>query len=258
MSNSLNTRSCRILRASDSISTAIVKQWIVWVSENWSPKTSNNAQSVLNIILKAAVEKGFIKSNPSQNLTFRKVQKKDRELLTLEEVRQIYRSPLWGESGHRDVFLVASVIALRGEDVGEDFLNIRHSYSVKFGLGPTKTRVNRYVPIPRGLVAKKDGWLFKSVVSKGKPVSAHGVYMIFRKVCESLGIDSKGRGLTIHTLRNFFISYMQGRNVPLQKIKAVVGHADESMTDWYTYWNPTMFEEVYAEQTRLLEFITGA
>ena len=35
----------------NQINTDLIKQWIIWASEKWSAKTTNNAQSVLNIIL---------------------------------------------------------------------------------------------------------------------------------------------------------------------------------------------------------------
>lgn len=133
------------------ISVDTVKDWIIWMSEQWSPKTSNNAQSVLNIILKSALEKRYIKSVPSVGLSFRKLQKKRRILLTKEEVRQIYNSPLWVADIDRKAFVFTSVTGMRiGEvtglqrqDIREGFVDVHHSYSIKHGLGPTKTKMCR-------------------------------------------------------------------------------------------------------------------
>ena len=69
-------------------------------------------------------------------------------------------------------------------------------------------------------------------------------------------IDKKERGLTIHSLRGFFISHLREKNVPDAKIRAVVGHSDPTMTDVYTYWKPDMFPEVYEVQKELYEKIT--
>lgn len=245
------------------ISTDTIKEWIIWMSERWSPKTSNNAQSVLNIILKAALEKRYIKSVPSAGLSFRKLQKKRRILLTKEEVRQIYNSPLWSSSLDRTAFLLAAITGMRiGEvaglqksDVRDGFINVSHSYSSQYGLGPTKTRTSRYVPLPNGLsFCMEKEFLFER---GGKPVPPHSLYLTFCRICDKMGLDRKDRGLTIHSLRNFFISYLQEENVPEPKIRAIAGHADTTMTYLYTYWRPDMFPEVYAAQQKLYDFIVS-
>lgn len=253
------------------INTDTVKQWIVWLNENWSAKTSNNAQSVLNIILKSAKEKRLIKEVPSADLSFRKIKKKHRELLTVEELKKIYHSDLWTWESARRAFLACCITGMRiGEitgllssNVGVDRLNVEHSLHPHFGLGETKTRVNRFVPVPE-CVGLKDycgtKWAFQKP-KKEEPVSASFVYKHLMKILESMGIDHKARGITVHSLRNFFISYMRGQTFGEsidKKIKAVVGHADESMTDWYTYWTPEMFPEVYGVQEKLYREITGA
>ena len=245
------------------ISISDVKKWIVWLNENWSAKTSNNAQSVLNIIMKAAKEKRLISEVPSADLSFRKIKKKERELLTVEELSKIYRSPSWNWECARRAFLVCAITGMRvGEvtglqtvDVETDRLNVRHSLHPLYGLGETKTRVCRYVPIPPALKLKEScgkKWAFEK--ADGKPCDERYIYKRFTAVLDELGIDRKGRGITVHSLRNLFISYMRGSSfgetIDL-KIKAVVGHADGTQTDWYTYWTPEMFPEIYQVQEKL-------
>jgi len=252
------------------INTDTVKQWIVWINENWSAKTSNNAQSVLNIIMKSAKEKRLIKEVPSADLSFRKIKKKHRELLTVDELHKIYTLGDWRWEVARRAFLVCAITGMRiGEvvglqtyEVGEDRLNVEHSMHPYFGLGETKTRVCRYVPIPPSLNLKsKCGttWAFTKPDSD-EPVRAGYIYKRLMDICASMNIDTKERGITLHSLRNMFISYMRGstfgENIDA-KIKAVVGHADETMTDWYTYWTPEMFPEIYEVQEKLYKQITG-
>lgn len=254
----------------DKISVDTVKSWIIWLNESWSAKTSNNAQSVFNIIMKSAKEKRLIKEVPSADLSFRKIKKKDRVLLTIEELNRIYHSDLWTWRCAKRAFLICAltgmrigeVTALQSFEVGTDRLNVEHSLHPHFGLGETKTRVCRFVPIPKSLKLKEQcgsKWAFQKP-DKKEPCSASFIYKKFIKICESLGIDHKTRGITIHSLRNLFISYMRGssfgNSIDL-KIKAVVGHADGSMTDWYTYWKPEMFPEIYEVQEKLYKEITG-
>ncbi len=251
------------------ITSAKIKSWILKSKEEDAAETTNRAIAVLSLILKAAVEKGHIQSNPASGLGRRKVERKERELLTVEEISAIYHSEWPNESAKR-LFLVLAITGLRiGEAVGllsknvfPDRLNIENSMHPAFGLGPTKTRERRVVPIPSSLNLLSycgSKWAFQKEQEE-KPVSASIIYNRLMRICTSLGIDTKKRGITVHSLRNFFISYMRsssyGSAIDL-KIKAVVGHTDSSMTDWYTYWKPEAFTEIYELQEELLKKILG-
>lgn len=245
------------------ITKADVKKWIVWGSSKWSAKTMNNAQTTLNIIMRQAVEKRISAENPADGLKFRRIEKKKREILTIDEVREIYKSDLWKNEKFRQMFLTAAVTgmriseiaALRNSDVKDGFLDVSHSYSRQFGLGDTKTHTARFVPVPKGLVLKSDTeYIFEE---DGKPVSITRVYNAMLLICRKIGIDTRKRGITVHTLRNFFISYLQAENVSGAKIRAVAGHKDPTMTGLYTYWKPEMFPEVYEAQEKLFRMITG-
>lgn len=249
------------------ISRDVIKEWVLWASRFWSAKTVNGAHGVLNIILESALDKEIIQRNPLAGIKFRAVEKKQRELLTVEEISRIYKSGLWARESQRAMFLLAAITGMRiGEisalkktDFHDDYIDVTKTFSDRFGLGSTKTGESRKVPL-KGFVLPESNteWAFEGVTSD-KPMLSHAVYNSFSRICDKLGIDRKSRGLTVHSLRNFFISYLQGENVPQPKIKAVAGHADKNnMTEYYTYWNPEMFPEVYAAQKKLIEQITGA
>ena len=249
------------------ISRDVIKEWVLWASRFWSAKTVNGAHGVLNIILESALDKEIIQRNPLSGIKFRAVEKKQRELLTVEEISRIYKSGLWARESQRAMFLLAAITGMRiGEisalkktDFHDDFVDVTKTFSDRFGLGSTKTGENRKVPL-KGFVLPESSteWAFEGVTAD-KPMVSHAVYNSFSRICDKLGIDRKTRGITIHSMRNFFISYLQGENVPQPKIKAVAGHADKNnMTELYTYWNPEMFPEVYAAQKKLVELITGA
>lgn len=250
-----------------NINKNVIKDWVLWASRYWSAKTVNGAHGVLNIILESAVDKEIIQRNPLAGIKFRSVEKKQRELLTVEEISRIYKSGLWARESQRAMFLLAAITGMRiGEisalkktDFHDDYIDVTKTYSDRFGLGSTKTGESRKVPL-KGFVLPESNteWAFEGVTSD-KPMLSHAVYNSFSRIIDKLGIDRKSRGLTVHSLRNFFISYLQGENVPQPKIKAVAGHADKNnMTEYYTYWNPEMFPEVYAAQKKLIEQITGA
>lgn len=247
------------------ITVDIVKKWIVWASEKWAAKTINNAQSVLNMIFNSAIEKNILVRNPCALISFRKTHKKHRLLLTSEELRMIYNYE-WATETVKKAFLLAcitgmrigEIVGLQKEDIHENYLDVSHSLG-RSGLGSTKTNQCRNVPVPSDFEfpATNSQWVFESRYN-GVPIQSHAIYNSFMRLLDKIGIDKKERGITIHSLRNFFISYMQKENVPEPKIRAVVGHAEETMTDLYTYWKPDMFPEVYEKQKKLYDFIRGA
>ena len=248
------------------INKSAIKDWVVWASGFWSPKTVNNAHGVLNIIMESAVDSDVIQRNPLRGVKFKPVEKKSRSLLTVDELRTIYKSSLWARDTEREMFLLAAITGMRigevsalmKENVHENWLDVKFTYSDKFGLGSTKTGQNRKVPIPKGAVVSesKTKWFFEGITAD-KPLMSHAVYNCFSRICDALGIDRKGRGITIHSLRNFFISYLQANNISESKIKAVVGHTDKgNMTEHYTYWTPEMFPEIYEVQEKLYREIT--
>lgn len=91
------------------ISTDTVKSWIVW--ERWSAKTSNSAQSVLNIIMRTAKEKRLIKAVPSADLSSAKSKR--------SAARAFLVCAITG---------IGEVVGLQTFEVGEDRLNVEHSY----------------------------------------------------------------------------------------------------------------------------------
>ena len=251
----------------DKITSDMCKKWIVWASEKWQPKTVNSAQGTLNLIFESAIDKGIIQKNPLRRIGLHKITRKHRELLTVKEIARLYNRE-WPNESQRQAFLlscvtgmrIGEVLGLTKEDIRKGFVNVHRTYSDRFGLQEsTKTYVNRYVPIPEGFPfpESKTKWAFPAENGEG-PVQAHQIYKSFIKRCAALEINTKSRGLTIHTLRNFFISYLQSQNVPESKIRAVAGHSDSTMTDVYTYWTPEMFPEVYEAQFRLYKQITEA
>lgn len=238
-----------------------IKEWVLWASPMWSAKTINNAHGVLNIILESATDKELLARNPLAGVKYRPIQKKERQLLTVDEICRIYRSELWSRDTQRTMFLLAAITgmrigeisALKKENLHENYIDVKYTYSDKFGLGSTKTGVCRKVPIVAGFDygTSHTEWVFEGLTTE-KPMLSHAVYNAFSRICDNLNVERKERGITIHSLRNFFISYLQGENVPENKIKAVVGHSDKSnMTDHYTYWNSEMLKEVYTAQDKL-------
>lgn len=251
-----------------NIKRSDVKEWVIWANDKWSPKTVNSAQTVLNLIFKQAIDEELIGNNPCYNLSFRTIQKKHRELLTIEEVRDLYNNGKWWYDNQLIFLLdiitgmrISEVVALQSDDVHENYLDVRHSYSRQFGLGSTKTNECRFVPIPYEIaytLRTFQGFIFVNHEGRhiGEPLNINSFYTNLTENYVRCGIDYKKRGLTVHTNRDFYNTFLESENVPEPKIRAVIGHKDSSMTNLYTYWKPDMFSEVYTAQDKLYRMIT--
>lgn len=253
-----------------AIKRANVKDWVIWANDRWSPKTVNSAQTVLNLIFKQAIDEEVIENNPCYNLSFRDIQKKPRELLSLEEVQKIYHSEKWWYDNQKLFLLdiitgmrISEVVALRNEDVKENYIQVGKTYSRTFGMEEhTKTYISRYVPIPSELaqelhVDREFLFVNHKGKKKGQPMDINSFYTNLLMIYESLGIDYKKRNLAVHTNRDFYNTYLRSENITDAKIRAVIGHKDKDMTDLYTYWKPEMFKEVYEAQDKLYHLIKG-
>lgn len=250
-----------------AITRATVKEWIIWASSKWSPKTVNNGQTVLNIILNSAVDQELIEYNPANNLGFRKCEKIKRDVWTTNEIKQIYESH-WCYYVLRTAFLlgaitgmrISEIAGLKKENIHDDYILVETTYSRKFGLGETtKGKVSRIVPIPQDFPfpSIESEWVFPMCTKPYKPFDITRMNEQINTICKHLGINCKERKLTTHVLRDFYNTYLESENVSDAKIKAVIGHKDPSMTGHYTYWKPDMFPEVHIAQDKLYKAIRG-
>lgn len=245
------------------ITVAIIKDWMIWSKEQWSNKTINNAKGVLSIILQQAKEEGVIAYNPCLELGKLKTDKVLRVLITEDEAAEIFKSVYWKRENVRVAAFTAcitgmrigEVLALTRDDVYENYLDVKHSFSSRFGIGLCKTGNCRKVPIPSDMATMLydiagSKYIFEQKTQE-KPFHSKDVNQEYDIVLETLNIDKQERKLDIHSFRRFFISYLERENVPEPKIRATVGHTEKTMTDLYTFWTPDMLQEVYAAQEKL-------
>jgi integrase len=242
---------------------------MIKASNKWAHKTINNAKSVLSIILSVAVEDGIIEVNPSLGIEKLKTDKIDRVLLTIEELQMVFAEQ-WQKETVRVAALTAvitgmrigEILALKKNAVHSEYLDVQYSWSSKHGIGNTKTKEKRKVPVPKelyDLLLSVSGTVFIFQQSTNeKPIHAKTVNEQFYLVLVKLGIEKKERRIDVHSFRRIFISYLESKNVYEPKIRAVVGHKDTTMTDLYTYWTPDMFPEVYLAQVELIKGVLHA
>ena len=224
-----------------------------------APKTINNIRSVFIIMMKEAVNRGIIGSNPVEKTFARTVDKKKRRLLTDEECAKLFDAEriqdLWNDRIVYYVYsLVAGLTGLRaGEllaltinEVTQNKIIVRKSYNESYGMSTTKTSEERVVPITNEIYRylyvawqshpnDENDFIFS--FDGKKPMNEGRARAAFYKAMEKIGISEKERverGITFHSWRHKFTTDCIRSNMHPEKIKALTGHHSMEMLSRYT------------------------
>jgi len=209
------------------------------------------ATSTINLILmicqtplKWCYRQGIIPTDPSAGLTKFSIKNKKRGVLTVEEARMLFytHKELWNDKRSYVASLVSAAtgarqgecLALRRSDIGEETINISHSYSNLDGLKCPKNGESRNVPLlpfvrdalldllednPHSV---EDPYVFYSY-STDRPVDGQVLLSGLQKTLGKLGIDYKGRNISFHSWRHFFCS-QSTQKISGEKVQKVSGH----------------------------------
>ena len=224
-----------------------------------APKTINNIRSVFIIMMKEAVNRGIIGSNPVEKTFARTVDKKKRRLLTDEECAKLFDAEriqdLWNDRIVYYVYsLVAGLTGLRaGEllaltinEVTQNKIIVRKSYNESYGMSTTKTSEERVVPITSEIYRylyvawqshpnDENDFIFS--FDGKKPMNEGRARAAFYKAMEKIGISEKERverGITFHSWRHKFTTDCVKSNMHPEKIMALTGHKSAEMLLRYT------------------------
>lgn len=119
-----------------------------------APATINKDLSAATTALRWAAANEIIPTDPTRGLRGFSGQRKRRGILEPAEVKALFSMP-WEDERARVASLTSAttsarlgeVLAIQFQDIGEDRLHIRHSYSIKDGLKTTKNGEEREVPL---------------------------------------------------------------------------------------------------------------
>ena len=214
--------------------------------------------------LRWAYEQKIILENPCVGLKKFSVTNKERGILTVAEAKAVL-SVDWKDKRAFVASLIAATtgarqgecLALRKNDIGEDTLNLAHSYSPIDGLKLPKNNQKRIVPLlPEVRTAILDllkdnphdvenPFIFYSLLPD-KPVVARVIWEGFKVAIEKaneiakktnekkpdIKIDYKARNICFHSWRHFFCSNIT-QQIESEKVAKVSGHLSESIFKKY-------------------------
>jgi integrase len=223
-----------------------LKAWLVMKS----PKTVNNVLSLLNVMLKTAVEWDIIERLPCTikllrvdkgNATFHDFDEYERlvEVAGTIDARTLLIVLLGGDAGLRCGEMLA--LEWRDIDLAKRQLCVRQS-DWNGEVGTPKSGRIRYVPLTRRLTAA----LADHRHLRSKRVLCQDDGQPFtRQIVQNRMILAAKRARVrkgIHILRHTFCSLLAMRGAPARAIQELAGHADLSMTQRYMHLSPAALE----------------
>ena len=206
------------------------------------------------VALKWAASHDEIQNDPGRGLMKFSGTTRLRGILTEDEVKKIFMVH-WKHERSRVASLLAmttglragEVLGLRGVDIGNDRLYVKHSWSQTDGLKSTKTGKERVIPLlpevrnallslflsnPHG--TEVENFIFYSLLP-GKPMDLHFLLDGLVDVIHANGISEEERirrNIVFHSWRHYFAAHMADR-LDARIVQQATGHASSSMLEHY-------------------------
>ena len=243
-------------RQLDAITSEHVQQFKAALASK-APKTINNMLTVLNVLLKKALEWDVIEKVPCairllpvprQEAAFHEVEGYERLIGAAKQIawQTHLLVLLGGEGGLR----VGEIVALEWDDVDltRGLVRVRHS-DWQGQLTTPKNGHIRYVKMTErlGSAVRQHRHLRSSRVlckEDGTPLTRQGAWSRVRNAAQRADVKTG-----VHILRHTFISHLVMQGAVLQAVQKLVGHQDATMTQRYTHMSPGALEDTI----RLLE-----
>jgi integrase/recombinase XerD len=238
--------------------TQVVSYLLRLKGDNKSAATVNRKLASVRAYFNFLVEKGVVRLNPTSGIKSPKIERKELEYLTLEEVDRLLAMPDRSIRGVRDRAIlellyatgirVNEIIAANVEDV-----NLRIGFFTCPGdtgkarvipMGrPARKAVEEYIYDARDLLLrerKEESALFVNYF--GQRMTRQGLWKILKEYADKAQISNK---LTPHTLRNSFAVHMIQNGADLKSLQDLLGHEDISATQIYLSVTKNRIKDVY-------------
>ena len=260
----------------DAITPEAIEKWQDSLLEKgMKHNTINNCFGTLQIILKWALKRKVIETDPMLTLQRLIKNKTKREILTRAEFSKLFSQnwrEIWGDdfmictanklaayTGMRS----AEIRGLRGVNVHEDHIFVCEQYHKKYGLTKTKTKTEDGIPILPAVAAdlmklkelNGDGFVF-SMTGGEMPMTDTQLYYGLLKALEKIGIDEqerKRRNITFHAWRHYCNTELLRSGLTVPEVQAVTRHKSLQMTGHYTHFEARQFADTLKVQETWLE-----
>jgi len=231
-----------------SITTEDVQQFKATLSAR-SPKTVNNILTVLNVLMRIAVEWDVIERVPCV-IKMLKAPKSQAAFYDFDQFERLVERARMDQQAHLVVLLGGEAGLRCGEMIGLEWLDIdldkrqlcvaRSEWRGHVGV-PKGGRI-RYVPLTKRLVLALNGARHLRgprvlCDSEGKPVTQKMVQVMMRRIASRANVKAG-----VHILRHTFCSHLAMRGAPARAIQELAGHQDLGTTQRYMHLSPAALE----------------
>ncbi|MGF6375701.1 integrase/recombinase XerD [Clostridiales Family XIII bacterium PM5-7] len=241
--------------------TDVVAYLMELKSTGKSKSTINRKLASIRSFYKFLLHHELIKVNPSDDIKSPRIQRKELEYLTVEEVDKLLSMPDESIKGIRDKALlemlyatglrVTEIIALNYEDVnlrmGFITCNGEHGKARIVPMGTlARQALDKYLMSSRNVLMREQnlddekGKLFVNFM--GEPLTRQGLWKILREYGNKADLNGK---LTPQILRNSFGVHMVQNGADLKSLQELMGLEDIAATEIYLSVSKNRIKDVY-------------
>lgn len=223
-----------------------------------SAATVNRKLASVRAFFNFLMNSGIVSSNPTVDIKSPKIERKELEYLTLEEVDKLLETPDETVRGIRDkaileVLYATGIRASELIDADLEDINIRMGFITCDGeqskarivpLGrPARAALEKYIYEARNALVKdnaEEKALFVNYY--GSRITRQGLWKVLKEYGEKAGIEKK---LTPNIMRNSFAVHMLQNGADLKSLQELMGHEDISATQAYLSVTKNRIKDVY-------------
>lgn len=242
----------------EASNTEVVSYLLALKNEGRSGATVNRKVASLRAFYNYLISLGVVSDNPTANIKSPKIQRKEIEYLSIEEVETILALPDDTVKGVRDralleVLYAAGIRVSEAAAANVSDINLRigfitcdgeHGKARIIPLGrPAKAALEEYIYDGRAklLRGKEDcGALFLNYY--GERLTRQGVWKVMKDYGARAGISHE---LSPQILRNSFAVHMIQNGADLKTLQELLGHEDITATQIYLSVTKNRIKEVY-------------
>lgn len=223
-----------------------------------SAATVNRKLASVRAFFNFLINSGLIQSNPTVDIKSPKIERKELEYLTIEEVDKLLSVPDDSVRGVRDraILEVLYATGIRVSELIEadlEDLNMRMGFITCEG-EQSKARI---VPLGRPARAALENYIYEArkhlikdnteekalfVNYYGKRITRQGLWKVLKEYGEKAGIKKR---LTPNIMRNSFAVHMLQNGADLKSLQELMGHEDITATQAYLSVTKNRIKDVY-------------
>lgn len=244
-------------RLSDVSNSDIVAYLMELKKQGRSKSTVNRRLTSIRTFYKYLLREGKVRENPAEDIKSPRIEKKDIEFLSIDEVNRLMTLPDESTKGIRDRAILELMYAtgIRASeliDMKIDDLNMRmgfvkctgeHSKARIIPIGrPARHALEDYVYDARPVLLKKSTNEKLFVNYAGESMTRQGLWKILKEYGEEAGLKIR---LTPQVLRNSFAVHMLQNGADIKSIQELMGHEDIAATQAYLAVTKNRIKDVY-------------